>query len=321
MQSAAQALDLGAGDAVLVFPATALSPLAMTDAWTDLLLPLLSGTTIVYPGETTPGEVQALLDREQISFALGTPAEWSHLLGSGWLGDRRINLICRGSRVSSVIADQLAKVSLPRMVDAFIGGYRGPVRGGAPRYLTPASQHVQWPLAPLPGDSLRILDASGSPVPFAVPGELVVQRDSAEFRPGYVARYSPDRGFEIIEQAERSVRLHGYRLRLGDLEDLALQEPSVARCGGRDSARRTGKPVLVAYVAGRNGDILRSRRPSALAQVRWRRSILPPPRSSRSSPFRAVSMVPLTSQLFPSPGSVSAGYGRGQRLRSAARRP
>ncbi len=253
MQSAAQALDLGAGDAVLVFPATALSPLAMTDAWTDLLLPLLSGTTIVYPGETTPGEVQALLDREQISFALGTPAEWSHLLGSGWLGDRRINLICRGSRVSSVIADQLAKSPCRVWSMLSSAATAGPFAVARLDTSPQPSQHVQWPLAPLPGDSLRILDAWGSPVPFAVPGELIVQRDSAEFRPGYVARYSPDRGFEIIEQAGRSARLHGYRLRLGDLEDLLMQEPSVALAEAAIQHDASAKPVLIAYIAGKNG--------------------------------------------------------------------
>jgi non-ribosomal peptide synthetase component F/thioesterase domain-containing protein/acyl carrier protein len=267
LRSAAQALGFRAGDAVLVFPATALSPLALTDAWTDLLLPLLSGATIVYPGESTPAEMQSLLDREQISYALGAPAEWARLFGNGWPGDRRINLICRGSRVSSVIAEQLAK-SPCRVWSMLSSATTAGPFALARLDTSQPSQPVQWPLAPLPGDSLRILDAWCSPVPFAVPGELIVQRDSAELRPGYVALYSPGLGFEAIEQAGRSESLHGYRLRLGELEDLLMQEPSVALAEAAIQPDPNGRPVLVAYIAGKNGG-----QPSISAVSAWLKSV------------------------------------------------
>ncbi len=300
LRSAAQALGLSAGDAVLVFPATAFSPLALTDTWTDLLLPLLSGATIVYSRDSSPEELQATLDREQISFALGAPSEWSRLLDGGWPGDRRVRLICRGSRLSSVIADQLA--TSPCSVWSMLSS---PDTGGpfAVARLDKV-QHRQWPLAPLPGDSLKILDAWGSPVPFGVPGELIVQRGSAELRPGYVARYSPGGGFEVVEQLGRSTRLHGYRLRLSELEDLLMQEPSVALAEAAVQPNPSGKLVLVAYIAGKNGG-----HPSVSAVSAWLKSAGPQHLSSAevipvaSVPRRLDGSADLAA--LPSPGLSS----------------
>ncbi len=300
--SAAQALDLHAGDAVLVFQATALSPLALTDAWTDLLLPLLSGATIVYPGESTPAELQSLLDREQISYALGAPAEWSRLLDNGWPGDRRLNLICRGSRLSPVAADLLARCPCRVWSMLSAADTAGPFAVARLDTSPRSSQHGKWLLAPLPGDSLRIVDASGRSVPFAVPGELIVQRDSAELRPGYVALYSPGLGFEAIEQAGRSASQHGFRLHLGELEDLLMQEPSVALAEAALQPDPSGKPVLVAFIAGKNGG-----QPSISAVSSWLKSAGPQHLTSAelitvaSIPHRLDGSADLAA--LPSPGS------------------
>jgi len=302
MQSAVQALGLRAGDAVLVFPATAFSPLGSTDALTDLLLPLISGATVVYPGESTPAELQALLDREQISYALAAPAEWSRFLDGGWSGDRRLNLICRGSRFSLAIVEQL--INSPCRVWSMLSSPEtaGPFTVARLDSSRPPSRHGHWPLAPLPGDSLRIRDASGSPVPFGVPGELFIQRDSAEVRPGYVARYSPERGFEAVEQLRRSTRLHGYRLRLGELEDLLMQEPSVALAQAAIQPDTSGRPVLAAYIAGKNG-----RTPSLSAVSAWLKSA--GPQHLASAELIAVASIPRRLDgsadlaALPSPGS------------------
>jgi non-ribosomal peptide synthetase component F/thioesterase domain-containing protein len=249
VHSAAQALGVVAGDCVFVSPASDVSPLAATDAWTDLLLPLLSGATIVYPGSAGSEQLNLIFDREQVSFAFGTPSEWSSLLDS-WPGDRRVNLVSRGSRLCPDVATKLAKSRCRAWSLLSSASTAGPA--GLAR-LDISQQPRQWPIAPLPGDALRILDESGNPAPFAVPGELVVNRGSDQLHSGHAASYSPDRGFEVLDQLDRTVSLHGHRLRLCELEDLLREDPSVADAEAAIRPDLNSTPVLVAYVAGRNG--------------------------------------------------------------------
>jgi non-ribosomal peptide synthetase component F/thioesterase domain-containing protein len=274
LRGAAQALDLRPDTAVLVFPSH-----ASTDAWVDLLLPLLSGATIVYAVDTTAHALQPLLDREQISFAFAASSDWTRLLAGGWTGDRRLNLVSRGSRLSSAVAEQLTQS--PCRVWSLLSSA---VTAGPFAVAALQSSHPgQWPVAPLPGESLHVLDDSGHSVPFAVPGELVVRRGSTDLRPGYHARYTPDLGFEVLDHVHRFVRLHGYRLRLGELEDLLPQEPSVATADVAIQPDASGKPVLVAYVTGRNGG-----HPSPAAVSAWLKSTAPPHLSS-------AEVIPVTS--------------------------
>ena len=250
LRGAAKALGLETGDCVFVSPASDASPLAATDAFVDLLLPLLSGATIVYPSATKTEPLSSIFDREQISFALATPAEWSHLLDT-WPGDRRIHLISRGARLSPVITGKLAKsrCRIWSMISAAATG--GPFSIAR---LDASHQPRQWPLAAMPGDVLSILDESGASAPFAVPGELIVSRAATQLQTGYAASYSPGRGFEAHDLLDRSTSLHGHRLRFQELEDLLLQEPSVALAEVAVQPDLNGTATLVAYVASRNGE-------------------------------------------------------------------
>jgi len=250
LQSAAKALGIEVGDSVFVSPASDAAPLAATDVWTDLLLPLLSGATIVYPGSGKPEQLNLIFDREQVSFAFGSPAEWLQLLDT-WSGDRRVHLVSRGSRLSASEAARLAESRCRTWSLISAANTAGPF--GVVR-LNHSQQHRQWPIAPLPGDTLRILDETGNPAPFAVPGELVIGRGADQLSSGYAATYSPDRGFEVVDKLDRAVSLHGHRLRLCELEDLLLQETSVANAEAAIRPDVNGTSVLVGYVAGRNGE-------------------------------------------------------------------
>ncbi|MBV8629389.1 MAG: AMP-binding protein [Silvibacterium sp.] len=298
MTAAAQSLGIRPGDAVFVSCTTESTALAQTDAWTDLLLPLLAGATIVCPGSEKPEHFRSVIDREQASFAFGKPAEWSQML-DGWAGDRRLNLICRGARLSSAEAARLTKsscrmwllVSAPQTAGPFSSIRLDAARPGCV-------------LAPLPGETLRILDASGSPAPFGVPGELVVERDLEQLRPGYTARYSPANGFELAGRLNRSATLHGHRLHLEDLEDLLLAGPSVADAEAAVVPDKAGAPVLAAWVAGRNGQ-----QPSTAALRAHLKSSAP--LHLASADVIAVTAIPRGIDgsadigILPAPGSVA----------------
>jgi non-ribosomal peptide synthetase component F/thioesterase domain-containing protein len=260
----ARTLNLHAGDSVLVVPAETSS-----DAWTDLMLPLISGASIVYLESPSRVSLQALLDEEKISCAFATGREWLAVLKSGWKGDRRTQLICRGDRLPASVAKQLVQsgriwslLSSPSVA--------GPVG------LASISEGTgsQWPIAPLPSQRLIVLDIWDNPVPPGVVGELAVGKKDTVVRTGYLGRYSPRWGFEVVESLPRSVRLHGYQLKLGEVEDRLLSHPSVAKAKASIQNGPHGEAALVAYVTGNEGalpaiapltEYLRSTAPGHLA--------------------------------------------------------
>ncbi|HEY4049203.1 MAG TPA: condensation domain-containing protein [Acidobacteriaceae bacterium] len=266
MLGAARTLDLRAGDHVLVWPAQ-----AGNDAITDLLLPLLAGACVIHAEGTAPNSLQRMLDDEQTTVALGTAAEFTSLLEAGWKGDPRVHLICRGSGTVSANLERLAQ-----LFSRSSGGHSGricwlPSSTAGPFAVarlvdhsqsapgrTPADSFCQ--LAPIAGHRLMVLDRKGDSVPYGVVGDLVfvdvIQRPEAVpcIRTGYLARYSPDRGFEIVDFRDRQVRLHGYRLRLGDLESALYSNPEIS-VAEATVLRSGGAPALVAYIVGKNGQL------------------------------------------------------------------
>jgi non-ribosomal peptide synthetase component F/thioesterase domain-containing protein len=250
LRGVAQILRLHAGDAFLVTAAG-----TSADAWTDLMLPLVHGAGLIYPVDQTPENLQSLLDREQVSFGVATPSEWLSTLAGGWTGDRRLEMICRGDRLPSAIAKRLQHAGrVWSMVSSAQAG------GAIGLTLLPVEQtSAHWPVSPLPGQQFTILDRKGNVVPGEVPGELTVGKT----RTGYLARWSVkregehegERVVELIDAVQRAVRLHNYRLRLGELEDHLLNHPSVAKAKVSVQNDRNGEPELVAYVAGHRGTL------------------------------------------------------------------
>lgn len=241
--AATQALEMSTGDAVLIFPAR-----ASIDAWIDLVLPLVAGATIVYPANTSASQLQSLLDREQISFAFAQPTEWMDLSAAGWKGDRRLNLIARGGRLSVRTASRFHNLS-NRVWSLFSSACTA---GPSSVAKLESKRDIQWPAAPLPGENFLVIDHWDNRVPYGVHGELTIAKTSSLIRTGLLARYTPHRGYEIIETTTRSTRLHSYRLRLGELEDLLLDHSSVAEAEASIHRSANGSATLVAYVTGHN---------------------------------------------------------------------
>jgi non-ribosomal peptide synthetase component F/thioesterase domain-containing protein/acyl carrier protein len=240
LRGVAQLLRLRTGDAFLALPAG-----ISADAWTDLMLPLTSGASVIYATDHAGEQLQDVLNHEQVSFATATPSEWLNLLARGWRGDRRLEMICRGDRLPQGIAKRLLHAG--RVWSMVSSAQAGGVIGLTP--LSTEQSGAQWPISPLPGKQFTILDTWNNPAPGEVPGELAVNN----LRTGYLARWSAERGFEVIDTAQRAVRLHNYRLRLGELEDHLLNHPSVATAKVSVQNDRNGEPELVAYVAGHRG--------------------------------------------------------------------
>ncbi|MBB6142798.1 non-ribosomal peptide synthetase component F/thioesterase domain-containing protein/acyl carrier protein [Silvibacterium bohemicum] len=242
-QATAERLKIRSGSKVLIFPAE-----TAIDAWTDLLLPLTSGAGIIYSDERDAGFLQRVLSKEQPEVAFAAPSEWLTLLLSNWRADAGLQIVCRGERLPANISQQLARAgsAWSLLSSAAVGG---PV--GLTRLVESRTQ--QWPLAPLPGQQLVVRDQWGNLTPEGVTGELWLGQIEP-VRTGYLARFSSTAGFELIETPDRSVRIGGYQLHLGELEDRLLGHPDVVKAKASLQHGPDGTAELIAYIAGAKAD-------------------------------------------------------------------
>ena len=221
----ASALDLRPDDVVLRYPAE-----SATDAWIDLLLPLAAGSTLLSSGGSTPSQMQTLLDRHQVSFVFTSPAGLLAAVHHRWPGDRRLNVVVRDGLLNSIQLKRMSSISMRLWTILSSALTAGPLA------IAKIAGESQPGFVPLSGQRLAILDNNDQPVPAGVSGELAVISTGTTVRTGYLARTAPQNGpagsgdenIEILDSASRLVRLHGYRLRLGELEDFFWQSPAVA---------------------------------------------------------------------------------------------
>ncbi len=242
LKAAADGLKLRAGSKILVAPAE-----TAIDAWTDLLLPLINGACIVYDDGADASSFERTLAREQAGFAIAAPSEWLTLFHADWKPQAGVQLISRGERLPVNVVQHLARSgqAWSLLSSAHAGGPVGLAQ-------LSAESPSQWPIAPLPGQRLMVRDQWRNPAPQGVSAELCVgpADQPALLRTGYLARYSPNLGFELIEALERTVRISGYQVRLGELEDRLLGHPDVVKAKASVQNGPHGTPDLVAYVTG-----------------------------------------------------------------------
>jgi non-ribosomal peptide synthetase component F/thioesterase domain-containing protein len=218
LQATAHALDLRRGDIALVHQAE-----SATDAWIDLLLPLAAGATLLYAGDTRPENLQSLLNQHQVSFVFASAPGLLAAVHHCWAGDRRMNVVVRGGLLSSAQLQRLANT--PLRLWSMISS---PLTEG-PLAVARVTGEGQPGFAALAGQRLVVLDDNDQPVPAGVSGELAAISAGITTRTGYLARTAMrDGSIEIIDSVSRLVRLHGYRLRLGELEEILWQSPLVA---------------------------------------------------------------------------------------------
>jgi len=255
LQAAANALDLRSGDTTLIQPAE-----SGTDAWVDLLLPLVSGATLLYPGDTKPGDLQSLLNQHQVSFVFASVSGLLAAMHARWAGDRRMNVVVRGGLVNPAQIQRLADTPLrlwSLISSPLASGPFAVARITLPSLSSPSSGAVisQPRFSSLGNQQLVLLDDNDQPVPVGVSGELAVISGPLTTRTGYLGRLATLAGqnsgregnIEIIDFVSRVVRLHGYRLRLGDLEEILWQSPAVADVVAA-IVPVDGVSTLVAYV-------------------------------------------------------------------------
>ena len=239
----ANALDLRPGDVVLRYPAE-----SATGAWIDLLLPLVAGSTLLSSGRSSPSQMKTLLEQHQVSFVFTNPAGLLATVHHGWVGDRRLNVVVRDGLMNNAQLKRLSATPIRLWTILSSALTAGPLA------IAKIAGESQPGFVPLTGQRLTILDDNDQLVPAGVSGELAVNLNGKTVRTGYLARTAPQNGpdgsgdvsIEVLDSASRLVRLHGYRLRLGELDDFLWQSPAVADVVAA-IVQVNEAPALVAY--------------------------------------------------------------------------
>lgn len=242
----------------------------------EIFTALFAGATLVLARRETllsrPRLIE-LLQTEKVTAAILPPSMLAVLPAEG-LPDLQI-IISAGENCTAEIVEKWAPGR------RFYNGY-GPTEAT----VGPTLQRVQKSTAKIPiGRPLAnirtyLLDAHLNPVPLGVPGELhlggicvargyhqrpemtaekfIPDAFSAEpgarlYKTGDLARYLPDGTLEFLGRIDHQVKVRGFRIEVGEIENVLVQHDQVKDVLVLAKADQSGMNRLIAYLIPQNG--------------------------------------------------------------------
>ena len=236
----------------------------------ELFVPLTTGGRVVVGRRAEardPGLLAALLGRTRARFLQATPTSWRLLLDAGWTPPPGFTVLCGGERLPSDLAERLTGDGV------VLWDMYGPTETTIWSALTRHERGAATRFHPIKDTSLQLLGDRLEPVPPGAKGELYIgggglavgylhrpglsaQRFIADpasgstgarlYRTGDIARRHPDGRIEILGRADDQIKIRGFRVEPGEIENVLATHPEVdaaaVRAEGGDS------PRLVAYL-------------------------------------------------------------------------
>jgi amino acid adenylation domain-containing protein len=238
----------------------------------ELFLPLMTGGRVVVGQQieaTDPRRLAALLARTGASVLQATPVTWRLLLEAGWSPPPGFTVLCGGERLPAELAGRLIG---DRVV---LWDLYGPTETTVWSALTRHERGAAPRFHPVRDTSLHLLDERLEPVPAGASGELYIggrglaagyrcraaltaERFIADpfattegarlYRTGDLARRHPDGRIEILGRSDDQLKIRGFRVEPGEIENALSGHPGVAEAAVRAVADGAEAPRLVAYV-------------------------------------------------------------------------
>ncbi len=241
----------------------------------EILLPLLKGARVVIATREEAQDAnllrKVLLDNKATTMQ-ATPATWRMLLASGWDRSEAVRVLCGGEALSRELAESLLEVT-----DSLWNVY-----GPTETTIWSAIQQVREmctttvPIGhPVANTQLYILDGGLIPSPVGVPGELFIGGDGlargylnqpdltqerfvadpfAEnsnarlYRTGDLCCRMPDGNIEFMGRLDNQVKVRGFRVEIGDIEDAMSACESIRQAAVTTWKGPDGFDVLVGYL-------------------------------------------------------------------------
>ncbi len=266
-----QAWHIGPESAVLSFAAYTFDVSVM-----DMFMPLLAGAKVVLaPAETlrSPPRLAALIRESRVTFACLPPAVLSLLAGEHF-GDLR-TLLSAGEELTSELLGAWQRDGLE-----IYNGY-GPTEaaiGSTFMKLEPTTPLPPPIGRPKPNYQAYVLDEHLNPVPVGVTGELHIggagvsrgylhrpeltrERFIADpFRPGGrlyktgdLVRRRPDGTLVFAGRIDQQVKLHGLRIKLGEIEAALTSHQAVSQAVVTVVTDQAGAKQLAGYLRAEPG--------------------------------------------------------------------
>ncbi|WP_405402095.1 amino acid adenylation domain-containing protein [Streptomyces sp. NBC_01104] len=237
----------------------------------ELFGPLVSGGSV----ELVPN-LLALADRERdltrVSLVSGVPSAFAQLLANGALRVRPRTVVMAGEALTAELTEGIRQA----VPGVRVANIYGPTEATVYATAWSTDERVEGPVPigrPLSHARSYVLDATLSPVPVGVTGELYLAGaglargylgragltaerfvasplDPGErlYRTGDLVRWNADGQLEYLGRTDEQVKIRGFRIEPGEVQALIAAREDVAQAAvvARDGA--TGEKRLVAYV-------------------------------------------------------------------------
>jgi amino acid adenylation domain-containing protein len=249
----------------------AITTVSFDIAGLELFVPLTTGGRVVVGRRAEardPSLLAALLARTGARVLQATPISWRLLLEAGWTPPPGFTVLCGGERLPADLAERLTGDGV------VLWDMYGPTETTIWSTLTRYERGAATRFHPIRDTSLHLLDERLEPVPPGAKGELYIgggglavgylrrpgltaQRFVADpaagstgtrlYRTGDVARRHRDGRIEILGRTDDQIKIRGFRVEPGEIENVLATYPGVAAAavraeGGTDGLR------LVVYV-------------------------------------------------------------------------
>ncbi len=243
----------------------------------EIWTPLLCGSRLVIVPQTvtqSPAAFLELLCREEVTVVNQTPSALHRLVD---LYDAVTPLslrliICGGEALPRALAQRVLTWNVP------LWNFYGPTESTVWAACYPVTTPGDTPNVPIgrPLGNIRlyILDRAMQPVPVGVPGELYIggvglargyyhrpeltaEKFSADpfvdepgarlYKTGDMARYLEDGAIEFLQRLDHQVKVRGFRVELGEIENALARHPAVREAVVMTHPGPDASPRLVAY--------------------------------------------------------------------------
>ena len=298
----------------------------------ELYAPLLVGARIAIARRDEVADGRLLANRLAASGATifqATPSGWRVLLASGWAGDPKLKALVGGEALPPALAAEL----LPKVAELW--NMYGPTETAVWSTLDRVEEGPITIGRPIAATVVAVVDAHKNPLPWGVPGELLIggagvargyrgrpDLTAERFLPdpfsevagartystGDLARFLPDGRLEALGRIDHQVKVRGHRIELQEIEQVLSRHPGVAQAAATVFGDGEDKRIA-AYVVERSGASLgvgTALRETLLSFLRGR---LPEPMIPSS--FSRLDKLPLTSsgkvdrKALPAPESTA----------------
>ncbi|NGX29461.1 MAG: Tyrocidine synthase 3 [Candidatus Anoxychlamydiales bacterium] len=255
----------------------ALSNISFDVSSGEILFPLVMGITIILANQSVIKEpfllIEAMNEKNKITFAHATPSMWQMLIDFGWTGSSNITILCSGEELPKTLANKLVRITKALWT---LYGPTETTIWSSMKKIKKVNDRITIG-KPIDNTSFYILDENKVLVPIGVPGELYIggiglargYRNKAKltnerftldpfdmadgkriYKTGDLVRYLSNGEIEFLGRIDNQIKIHGYRIELGEIENIVKKCKGIQQVLVKIHEIKKGNKSIVVYYTG-----------------------------------------------------------------------